>query len=135
MMPKSAFIRWQPKDIDVNVQTLLAALEDYQARLKKTGEQLGWDYTRYAFPYRIEQKEKNGLPYLELIGYDPVLYRHILLTAKKEDGIGIVQITLPDDATTGDMSKANELSRFLAKHYEAELILFNGRVQYFYKRK
>ncbi|MBT9281961.1 MAG: DUF1885 family protein [Hydrogenibacillus schlegelii] len=131
-MPKSAFVRWTPKgDETVDLATLKAALEAYREKLAKTGEQLGWDYAHYAFPYRIEEKEKDGLPYLELVGHDPVMYRRLLMTAQTVDGIGVVQITLPDDATQGDSNKANELARYLAKHYQAELLLFNGRVQYF----
>ncbi|MBE3595799.1 MAG: DUF1885 family protein [Hydrogenibacillus sp.] len=135
-MPKSAYIRWTPQEgEEVSVNTLRKALEAYRAQLEKTGVQLGWDYAHYAFPYTIEEKRQGDLTYLELVGHDPVMYRRLLMTAKTTDGIGVVQITLPDDATQGDLGKANELARYLAKHYHAELILFNGRLQYFTGKK
>lgn len=46
-----------------------------------------------------------------------------------------IQVVLPEGATHGDMSKANEFCKYLAKEYQAQLFLFNGRLMYYYPRK
>lgn len=111
-------------------------LNHYVAMTTKTGEQLGWEYADMAFPYTIEQKPEGEGKWFYLKSKEPKLYRYIMLGIKEnEEGKTQVQITIPTDALQGDKSKANELCRYLAKHFKAELILFNGRLQYFNPRK
>lgn len=111
-------------------------LNHYVAMNTKTGEQLGWEYAEMAFPYTIEQKPEGEGKWFYLKSTEPRLYRYIMLGVKQnEEGQTQVQITIPDDALQGDKSKANELCRYLAKQFKAELILFNGRTQYFNPRK
>lgn len=111
-------------------------LKHYIEMTTKTGEQLGWAYEQMAFPYTIEQKPEGEGKWFYLKSKQPYLYRYILIGVKQnENGESQIQITIPDDAMQGDKSKANELCRYLARHFKAELVLFNGRKQYFNPRK
>ncbi|WP_019120779.1 DUF1885 family protein [Brevibacillus massiliensis] len=114
-------------------------LQHYIDMTKKTGQQLGWWYSEAAFPYTIEDAEDENGAWLLLKGQDPKLYRSIIIGVGKkavQDGERhYIQVTLPPVATHGDKSKANEFCRFLARAFKGELVLFNGRVQYFQPRK
>jgi hypothetical protein len=113
-------------------------LNRYQDQVTKTGEQLGWNYAEAAFPYTLETKAEGEGIWFYLKGRNE-LYRTIVIglgTKKNEDGdIHYVQIVLPDGSTHGDKAKANEFCKYLARHLQAELHLFNGRIMYFNPRK
>ena len=113
-------------------------LNRYQDQVTKTGEQLGWNYAEAAFPYTLETKAEEEGIWFYLKGRNE-LYRTIVIglgTKKNEDGdIHYVQIVLPDGSTHGDKAKANEFCKYLARHLQAELHLFNGRIMYFNPRK
>lgn len=120
----------------VTLDELKAELKHYIEMTSKTGQQLQWGYAEAAFPYTIEQKPEGEGKWFYLKGKDPKLYKYILIgVGQNEDGTSYVQLTLPDDSTHGDKGKANELCRYFAKHFKAQLVLFNGRIQYFNPRK
>ncbi|MBO8162195.1 MAG: DUF1885 family protein [Brevibacillus sp.] len=121
------------------VDDVKAKLGRYIEMTKKTGEQLGWSYAEAAFPYTIEETEEGKDSWFLLKGKDPKSYKYMIMGvgSKVEDGTErhYIQVSLPESATHGDKSKANEFCRFLAKEFKAELHLFNGRIQYFQPRK
>ncbi|MCM3337130.1 DUF1885 family protein [Paenibacillus sp. MER TA 81-3] len=109
----------------------------YRHQASLTGEQLSWDYADAAFPYTIEAKPGQEQLWFYLKGTSP-LYRHIVFgvgTTKEDTPRHFVQVVLPDDATHGDKGKGNELCKYLAKTWKAELKLFNGRIMYYNPRK
>ncbi|WP_127531454.1 DUF1885 family protein [Paenibacillus kobensis] len=144
-MSQNAYIRLVKSSAapeGVTLSDLEQSLHAYQDAVRRTGSQLDWEYENAAFPYTIEpvtppsEKEPS---WLYLRGRES-RYRHIALSAipadtGSEDSCPIVQIALPDGATHGDKSKANELSRFIARSLKAELQLFNGRIMYYNPRK
>jgi hypothetical protein len=113
-------------------------LNKYKEQLTLTGQQLGWDYSAAGFPYTIETKPEGEGKWFYLKGKDNS-YKYIVMgIGTKTEGETVqtfVQAVLPDDATHGDKSKANELCKHLGKQFKAELHLFNGRVMYFNPRK
>jgi hypothetical protein len=138
-MKKSAYIRLVSgaKQTEINLDGLKELLQVYRNRVKKTGEQLNWDYESAAFPYDIEERTQDGISYLLLKGKDPALYYYLLLGTgtEKETGIQYIQIVLPERATHGDVAKGNEYARFLAKELQAELTMFNKRKMYFQAKR
>lgn len=137
----------------VTLDDVVAQLTHYREQLKKTGEQLGWDYEKAAFPYEMEQGEGND-PWLYLKGSDK--YRRIVIGAgseteeaeaapeQAEDAEAapaepkktyFVKVVLPEDSTFGDKCKGNELCKYLGKTWKAEVQMFNGRTIYYNPRK
>lgn len=113
-------------------------LHQYREQMALTGRQLGWDYEDAAFPYAVEQKPEAADVWFYLKGTHP-LYRHIVFgTGQRQEedkAIPFIHVVLPDDATHGDKSKANELCKWIGKRLLAEVKLFNGRTLYFNPRK
>lgn len=136
LVSKSAYIHLVSgsKYSSLSQQDLIELLNNYQEMTNRTGKQLNWDYQAAAFPYEIIEKEESGSKYLLLKGRDH-LYHYLILGIDQSQETPRIQIVLPDQATHGDVAKANELSRFLAKQVQGELHMFNGRVMYFYQRK
>jgi len=126
----------------VTLADLEHTLHAYQDAVRRTGSQLDWEYENAAFPYTIESvtpPAESGPSWLYLRGR-AARYRHIALSAVpadagSEESCPMVQVVLPDGATHGDKSKANELCRFIARSLKAELQLFNGRIMYYNPRK
>ncbi|PTM59303.1 DUF1885 family protein [Desmospora activa] len=123
----------------VSLDDIEAAFNRYMEMTSHTGEQLGWKYADAAFPYTVAQKDENGTSFLLLTGRDTPLYKHLLVGVGQTQANGKdrhhIQLVLPTGSTHGDMAKANEFCRYLAKTFQGELHLFNGRVMYFYPRK
>ena len=136
-MSKSAYIKLVPasKQKELTLHTVKELLLYYQEMTQLTGKQLNWEYGNAAFPYELIEREDNGRPYLLLQGKDHLYHYLMLGVGQDAEQMPQVQLVLPDRATHGDQSKANELSRFLAKQLQGELKMFNGRTMYFYKRK
>ncbi|UHA74082.1 DUF1885 family protein [Paenibacillus sp. 481] len=122
----------------VSLDELKQQLQHYREQTSLTGKQLSWEYAEAAFPYTIETKPGQEHLWFYLKGTDP-LYRYIMfgVGTSERDSIQrqVVQVVLPDDATHGDKAKGNELCKYLAKTWKAELKLFNGRTMYFNPRK
>ncbi|WP_213525763.1 DUF1885 family protein [Paenibacillus sp. J31TS4] len=110
----------------------------YKDQLALTGKQLGWGYEEAGFPYSIETKPDAEGRWFYLKGKEN-RYRYIVVGVGQETSgeteQGYIQLVLPDDATYGDKSKANEIGKHLGRRLKAELHLFNGRVMYFNPRK
>jgi hypothetical protein len=125
------------KQSEITLDDVKKLLAYYKEMTAYTGQQLGWDYQQAAFPYTIEEKEQDGIQYLMLKGIEPSQYYYLLIgvSQEKDTGYHYIQLVLPDRATHGDCTKANEYSRFLAKQLEAQLQLLNGRTMYFNTRK
>jgi hypothetical protein len=149
----------------VELDDVKAKFERYVDMTTKTGQQLDWGYVQRAFPYSVEQKPEGEKQWFYLKGKDPKQYKYIIVGVgsgnldeeaeeqsdetdeqpdaaektisdeQEDDQQHFIQIVLPDGATHGDVSKANEFCKFLAKEYKAKLRLFNGRVMYYYPRK
>lgn len=128
----------------VSLQEVKEKFERYVDMTTKTGQQLGWDYADAAFPYTVVDKPEGKDQWFYLKGKDDRLYKYIvvgvgseLIPNQEEDKQEqhFIQIVLPEGSTHGDSSKANEFCKYLAKEYQAELHLFNGRVMYYYPRK
>jgi hypothetical protein len=143
---KSAYIRLvdQSTTSQIDLEDVKQKLEHYISMTTKTGQQLAWDYAGAAFPYKIVEPPEGKGKWFYLKGNNPNLYKHIVVgvgadQATDQEGQekknNYIQIVLPDDATHGDKSKANEFCKYLAKTYQAKLELFNGRVMYCYPRK
>ncbi|SEN16199.1 DUF1885 family protein [Paenibacillus sp. OV219] len=139
-MSQSAYIKFvQGSAVDqLSLSDVKERLGRYKEQTSLTGQQLGWDYTDAAFPYTIETKPGEENRWFYLKGTTPQ-YNHILFGVGTESAgdktVSHVQVVLPDSATHGDKSKANELCKYFAKHLKAELKMFNGRTIYYNPRK
>lgn len=137
-MSKSSYIKLVAgsKQSTVTLDEVKNLLEYYVDMTTKTGQQLGWQYEAAAFPYEMAQQSQEGIPYLLLKGKSP-LYHHLVIGVgtEQETGVSYIQIVLPSQATHGDLAKANEFAKFLAKQLKGELHLMNGRIMYFNDRK
>ncbi|NBD22738.1 DUF1885 family protein [Paenibacillus glycinis] len=139
-MSQSAYIKFVPGSA---VEALsLAEVKDRLSRYKEqtalTGQQLDWNYVEAAFPYTVETKPGEEDRWFYLKGTTPQ-YNYILFgigsEANGDASVSHVQVVLPDAATHGDKSKANELCKYMAKQLKAELKMFNGRTIYYNPRK
>lgn len=139
-MSQSAYIKFvQGSAVDhLSLSDVKERLGRYKEQTSLTGQQLGWDYTDAAFPYTIETKPGEENRWFYLKGTTPQ-YNYILFGVGSETNgdatTSHVQVVLPDTATHGDKSKANELCKYFAKHLQAELKMFNGRTIYYNPRK
>ncbi|EGK13098.1 DUF1885 family protein [Kroppenstedtia eburnea] len=135
---KSAYIKLARQ---VSLDEVKEKLDHLIEDTSRTGEQLGWDYASAAFPYSVEEKTtSDGNHWLLLRGKESRLYKYLLIgigSDKEGDAAAppSIQVVVPDGATHGDHAKANEICRFLAKSFAAELHLFNGRIMYYNPRK
>ncbi|MGI6126694.1 MAG: DUF1885 family protein [Planifilum sp.] len=124
---------------EISLQDVKDQLERYIDMASRTGNQLDWTYAEAAFPYTMEEQSKNEKSWLVLKGKEPKMYRGLIIGVEQEPadkgGRYTIQILIPPGATHGDKAKANEFCRYLAKQFQGELHLFNGRVMYFYPRK
>ena len=122
---------------EITFEDVKALFDQYVTRMAKIGDQLDWEYENTAFPYTVQDKEKDGERYLQLTSTDP-LYTFLLLGIGKDDGgSNYVQVTIPDEEhrTPGDVAKGNEFTKYLGKYLKAETHLFNGRIIYNNPRK
>lgn len=139
-MSQSAYIKFVDGSAvsSLTLDELKDLLLKYKEQLSLTGQQLDWEYGDKGFPYTIEIKPEGEGRWFMLKATNGY-YRYILAGVGSDTKDGTerhwVQITLPEGATHGDKSKANEFCKHLAKQLKAELHLFNGRVMYFYPRK
>lgn len=138
-MSQSAYIKLVAGSTnqDITLQDIQDALHRYREQTSRTGAQLGWDYERAAFPYTIESKGDERWFYLKGITSQ---YKHIIMgigetTSVSGEVVKCAQVVLPDESTHGDKSKANELCKYVAKTWLAELTMFNGRTVYYNPRK
>lgn len=131
---KSAYIKFVEGSTvnKVTLSDVKKKLEHYIEMTTKTGQQLGWNYQDFAFPYTIIEKPEG---YLYLKGNNPDYYRYILFGVGEKDGQHFIHVVLPEGSTHGDKGKANEFCKYLAKDYQAELHMFNGRILYYNPRK
>lgn len=144
-MSKSAYIKLVDASAvqEITIDDVKDKLDQYINKTSKLAEQLDWPYAEAAFPYTLVEKEEGKDRWFYLKGKDPHLYKYILFGVGKEeievDGEKkeqhYIQVVVPDESTHGDLGKANEFCKYLAKEYKGELHLFNKRVMYFYPRK
>ncbi|MBD1371272.1 DUF1885 family protein [Hazenella sp. IB182357] len=138
-MSKSAYIKLVPgsKQTEISLNEVKELLHTYQERTRLTGTQLDWDYADAAFPYRLEEKEQDGQPYLLLNGKGTEHYEYFIIGTgtEAETEVQFIQIVLPSQATHGDLGKVNEYAKWLAKALQGELHMLNGRIMYFNDRK
>ncbi len=156
MLGKSAYIKLVDASTvqEVTLEDVKQKFQRYVEMTTKTGQQLGWDYAEAAFPYTIVDHPDADGNWFYLKGKDPKLYKYIIVgvgtetipVEDSEEGENreqventqeqhYIQVILPDGATHGDVTKANEYCKFLAKQFQAQLKLFNGRLMYYYPRK
>lgn len=137
-MSKSSYIKLVngSKQSTITLEEVKQLLEYYIEMTTKTGQQLGWQYEAYSFPYELLEQSQNDIPYLLLKGKDP-LYHYLIIGVGKEEETETtyIQIVLPTEGTQGDLGKANEFAKFLAKQLKGELHLMNGRIIYYNDRK
>lgn len=138
-MSQSAYIKFvQGSSVEkLTLEEVQSKLIHYREQTALTGSQLGWDYAEAAFPYTFESKQDERWFYLK--GINP-LYKYIIFGPSVTSSVAgntvpCVQVVLPDGATHGDKAKANELCKYMAKHLQAELTMFNGRTIYYNPRK
>ncbi|CAM3724068.1 DUF1885 domain-containing protein [Cohnella lubricantis] len=123
---------------EISLEDVKQQLQHYREQTGLTGQQLDWNYAEAAFPYSIETKAGEEDRWFFLKGRKPP-YRYILfgtgLRAEGETTVPYIHVVLPDDATHGDKSKANEYCKWIGKRLLAEVKLFNGRTLYYNPRK
>jgi hypothetical protein len=123
----------------VSLDDLKDLLMQYKEQLNLTGQQLDWEYGDKGFPYTIETKPEGEGKWFYLKANND--YYLFIVTGVGIEDVGdrgerhYIQVVLPEGATHGDKSKANEFCKHLAKKLKAELHLFNGRIMYFNPRK
>lgn len=145
-MGNSAYIKFvEASNVSqVTLDDVKAKFKRYVEMTSKTGKQLSWGYAEAAFPYSIVDKPEGKDQWFYLKGHDQDLYKYIVVGVgsetimdekEEEKEQHFIQIVLPEGATHGDKGKANEFCKFLAKEYQSQLYLFNGRLMYYYPRK
>nr|WP_054949433.1 DUF1885 family protein [Numidum massiliense] len=164
-MPQSAYVKLvaQSTQQSLTLDDVEQKFSRYIEQTGHTGKQLNWDYSDHAFPYTIEHKPEGEGVWFYLKGKDPQLYKGMIVgigsepldvddvtnteavTSTKREQAEMeqppqnvrhfIQIVLPDGALHGDKAKGNEFAKYLAKQFQAELHLFNGRVMFFFPRK
>ncbi len=144
-MSLSAYIKLVPASTkqEVHLDEVKELFAYYKEITSKTGTQLSWEYESAAFPYEIKERPegKDTWFYLKSTsrGYNMLVVGVGIEEIEDDEGKivnqGYIQVVLPEGSTYGDKGKGNEFCKFLAKKFEAELHLFNGRIMYFYKRK
>jgi hypothetical protein len=140
-MQENAYIKLVPasKQQVITIDEVKELFRYYKDITGKTGSQLGWEYGESAFPYTIEEKSHAKGEWFYLNSTEKQRFKYIMVGVDNQSGTcpsaPYIQITLPEGSTHGDKGKANEFCKFLAKHLNAELHLFNGRIMYYYKRK
>ncbi|SDW07624.1 protein of unknown function [Marininema mesophilum] len=141
-MGKNAYIKMVNGSTqqELTLDDVKQALDHFIHMTQLTGEQLDWGYAENAFPYTVEEQVQEGTPYLLLKGNDPRLYKYLIIGVRSDPSSSsavsnCIQLVVPQGATHGDTSKANEFSRYLARRFQAELHLLNGRIMYFNPRK
>lgn len=140
----NAYIKLTPASIQqtITIDEVKNLLSYYIEITTKTGEQVDWNYSDYAFPYQIKEtpEGKNRWFYLSsseeqyniiIVGID----QEIIKELETERIQTYIQVTLLEVSTFGDKTKANELCKFLSKKLQGELHLFNKRIMYYYPRK
>ncbi|OYD07805.1 DUF1885 family protein [Paludifilum halophilum] len=139
---KSAYIKLVKgsRQQDLSLEDVRKEFQRYIEMTSHTGEQLGWKYADAAFPYTMEEQSRESTRWLLLKGKEGKLYKYLIAGVGSEknddeEGLNYIQLVVPDGATHGDTAKANEFCRYLAKAFQAELHLFNGRIMYFNPRK
>ncbi|WP_339062194.1 DUF1885 family protein [Tepidibacillus marianensis] len=141
-MGRSAYIKLVKGSTkqEITIEDVKGFLDQYVDRIKRTGEQLDWDYVKSAFPYAVQEKTQDGEKYIQLTANDP-LHTFLLIGVGKEEVDGqthsYVQVTIPDEEhrTPGDLAKGNEFTKYLGKYLKAETHLFNERIIYNNPRK
>ncbi|WP_138751745.1 DUF1885 family protein [Paenibacillus sinopodophylli] len=138
-MSQSAYIKFvQGSSVEkLDINDIKSQLLQYKEQTTHTGSQLNWNYAEAAFPYTIEQTQDERWFYLK--GTHP-LYKHILFgpsmaISTSGSSVPCIHVVLPEEATHGDKSKANELCKYIAGRLKAELTMFNGRTIYYNPRK
>ncbi|MET3698146.1 uncharacterized protein DUF1885 [Bacillus oleivorans] len=139
-MREAAFIKVTPlsQKESISYDDVKEILQYYQEITHKTGEQLSWEYDQNAFPYEIMEITSSEGTYLHLKSHEDPHYHSIFIDIPNTPADTLpdtLRISLAASSTTADKGKANELCKFIAKKWEAELQLFNNRVMYFCKRK
>ncbi|WP_170834393.1 DUF1885 family protein [Fictibacillus solisalsi] len=140
-MQENAYIKLVPasKYQTITIEEVKDLFRYYKDITCKTGSQLGWQYGESAFPYTIEEKSHAKGQWFYLSSPEKERFKYIMVGVdqdpENDSSASYIQITLPEGFTHGDKGKANEFCKFLAKHLDAELHLFNGRIMYYYKRK
>lgn len=104
-------------------------LQRYVEMTSNTGQQLGWSYARFAFPYEIVNHPEGKDRWFLLKGKEPG-YRQIVVGVNQGTEI---EFLVPDGAPHGDVGKANEYVKFLGKSLKAQTRLFNGRIIHYDK--
>lgn len=140
----NAYIKLTPASTQqvITIDEVKNLLLYYKEITAKTGEQVDWEYSAFAFPYQIletpEGKDRwfylsssNERYNIILIGID----QEKIIDADHERIQTYIQVTLPEVSTYGDKTKANELCKFISKKLKGELHLFNKRIVYHYARK
>lgn len=140
----NAYIKLTPSSSTqtITIEELKDLFSYYKEITAKTGIQVDWDYSNYAFPYRIKETQESQGRWFYLSS-DEERYHAIIIGVDqekvKEGGSEriqtYIQVTLPETATFGDKSKANEFCKFLSKKLQGELHLFNKRIIYYNSRK
>lgn len=144
-MPENAYIKLVPSALKqiVSIEDIKELFHYYKEITRKTGNQLNWQYESASFPYEIVEKEEGKGKWFLLSsshdGYNAILVGIDMETYQNANGDEIeqvyIQVTLPEESTHGDKGKANEFCKFMAKKFQGELHLFNGRIMYYYPRK
>lgn len=140
-MSQSAYIKLVEGSAvsSMTLDELKNLLLKYKEQLALTGQQLDWEYGDKGFPYTIETKPEGEGKWFYLKANNGY-YRYIVMGVGSEEITEgqprhYIQVVLPEGATHGDKSKANEFCKHLARSLKAELHLFNGRTMYFNPRK
>jgi len=139
-MSQSAYISLVPGSAAdrITLEDVKEQLRHYCEQTGLTGRQLAWNYAEAAFPYTIESKPGEEDRWFYLKGKSPA-YRFILFGTgtrpESEGGAPFIHVVLPDGATHGDKSKANEYCKWIGKRLLAEVKLFNGRTLHYNPRK
>ncbi|WP_042349085.1 DUF1885 family protein [Bacillus massiliigorillae] len=140
----NAYIKLTPASTQqtITIDEVKNLLLYYKEITTKTGEQVDWNYSDFAFPYQIKETPEGNNRWFYLSSnnerYNIIMIGIDQESIKEADTNRIqtyIQVTLPEVSTFGDKAKANEFCKFLSKKLKGELHLFNKRIIYHYPRK
>lgn len=135
-MTKNAYIRLVANSTKtlISLDEVKGLLEEYTRKNRRTGDQIGWPYEDFSFPYEITETPESEGKWFYLKATEEG-YGLIAIAVDSDETGEYIQVSLSDYSTYGDKNKAVEFCKLFGEKLKAEVHLFNENVMYFDPRK
>lgn len=135
-MSNNAYVKLVSTSVkqSISLDEVKEVLNNFVEKTRKTGNQIGWAYEEFSFPYEIVETPESQGKYFYLKSTEEG-YGLIAVAVDKEDDCEYIQFSLTDYSTFGDKNKAIDFCKLFGEKLKAEVHLFNEQVMYFNRRK